>query len=603
MLPSFKPRFTSSADRKTSFEFNNKIAYTVGYGSKRNIRPNYSLFKGRCFSCGSKILQTSELAATETDQPVTETEVDALKASFASQYEEYAGFIEWEDIEGEVPRELCGTLLRNGPGIFEIGGKSIPQPFDADGLVAALSFPGNGSRPYFANRIVRTEAFVEEQQAGRMLYRGAFSVGNPAGGFFFNPFDFSIKKVANTGILWWANRIMALYERDLPYEVNVPDLRTEGKTDLEGSISGSDYFAAHYRIVEDDSKVLIGFSSSESGLDNRILVWEIDEDGRQVHQVDVTIPGAAFGFFHDFAVTEDSYIFIENPVELDFIKLFTKYMFGKACIAECLQYKREKPVKVHVISRSRNFPEDASNSRLQTYIINNSFFSFHHANAFQTGDNIIIDTVALPDGFDFSSSINSLSTAYFKKRRGSALLTRLTINSATGEVTSSPLMSRACEFPSVSPSVASKPHRHIYLSGSRPSGPKYWGPTQVVIKATFDNDSYLTATPKVSERLYFPGSACIVGEPIFVPRDSNSNLEEDDGWVLIVIYDKFENRSMVKILEAKTMNLVTSIRLPVRLPYGLHGSWTSSYRGPQMESIDKIPKRYNIKSGGPLRYE
>jgi hypothetical protein len=46
--------------------------------------------------------------------------------------------------------------------------------------------------------------FLEEQAAGKMIYRGAFSVGNPTGGMFWNPFDFRVKSVANTGVVHWA---------------------------------------------------------------------------------------------------------------------------------------------------------------------------------------------------------------------------------------------------------------------------------------------------------------------------------------------------------------------------------------------------------------
>ena len=45
-----------------------------------------------------------------------------------------------------------------------------------------------------------------------MLYRGAFGVGNPEGGGLFNPFDISVKGVANTGVVHWGGRTLALYE-------------------------------------------------------------------------------------------------------------------------------------------------------------------------------------------------------------------------------------------------------------------------------------------------------------------------------------------------------------------------------------------------------
>ncbi len=45
-----------------------------------------------------------------------------------------------------------------------------------------------------------------------MLYRGAFSAGNPSGGGFFNPLDLRIKSIANTNVVHWGGRTLALHE-------------------------------------------------------------------------------------------------------------------------------------------------------------------------------------------------------------------------------------------------------------------------------------------------------------------------------------------------------------------------------------------------------
>ena len=66
----------------------------------------------------------------------------------------------------------------------------------------------------------------------------------------------------------------------------------------------------------------------------------------QVHETEVRLPGAAFGFFHDMLATSNYYILIENPMGMDFRKLLTEYMFGRACIAECLYLDSAKPMKV-----------------------------------------------------------------------------------------------------------------------------------------------------------------------------------------------------------------------------------------------------------------
>ena len=37
-----------------------------------------------------------------------------------------------DDIEGEIPSDLNGTLFRNGPGLLDINGQNIHHPFDGD---------------------------------------------------------------------------------------------------------------------------------------------------------------------------------------------------------------------------------------------------------------------------------------------------------------------------------------------------------------------------------------------------------------------------------------------------------------------------------------
>jgi all-trans-8'-apo-beta-carotenal 15,15'-oxygenase len=106
----------------------------------------------------------------------------------------------WLDaVEGEIPKQLQGTLFRNGPGLFEIAGIPIRHPFDGDGLVTAFTFPGDG-RVHFRDRFVRTEGYLKEQAANKMIYRGVFGTQRP-GGWLNNAFDLRLKNIANTNII------------------------------------------------------------------------------------------------------------------------------------------------------------------------------------------------------------------------------------------------------------------------------------------------------------------------------------------------------------------------------------------------------------------
>jgi all-trans-8'-apo-beta-carotenal 15,15'-oxygenase len=62
-------------------------------------------------------------------------------------------------------------------------------------------------------------------------------------------FFLQVKNVANTGILYWAGKLLALHETGLPTEMQLSDLSTVGQTNLNGTIDGKGPFAAHYRVM------------------------------------------------------------------------------------------------------------------------------------------------------------------------------------------------------------------------------------------------------------------------------------------------------------------------------------------------------------------
>jgi carotenoid cleavage dioxygenase len=72
-------------------------------------------------------------------------------------------------------------------------------------------------------------------------------------------------------------------------------------------------------------------------------------------------------------------------------------------------------------------------------------------------------------------------------------------------------------------------------------------------------------------RSFGPGSGA--GEPLFIPRSGAS--AEDDGWVIVLVYDATRNASDFYVLDARNIagEPVATVRLPHRVPYGFHGNW------------------------------
>lgn len=73
-------------------------------------------------------------------------------------------------------------------------------------------------------------------------------------------------------------------------------------------------------------------------------------------------------------------------------------------------------------------------------------------------------------------------------------------------------------------------------------------------------------------------------EPRFVPRREDERKSEDDGWLLTYVFDEsqlaedgtcgVDTVSELWIIDATTMrDVVARVKLPQRVPYGLHGAW------------------------------
>jgi all-trans-8'-apo-beta-carotenal 15,15'-oxygenase len=287
--------------------------------------------------------QLNERASTVP--PVLSYDREDWQKGYNSLKEEFDYWI--EDIEGEIPPELHGTLFRNGPGLLDINGQMIHHPFDGDGMICAIAF--DNGRAHFRNRFVRSEGYLAEQAAGRILYRGVFGTQKP-GGWLANAFDFRLKNIANTNILYWGDKLLALWEAAEPHRLDPATLETIGLDRLDGVLKPGDAFAAHPWIdpacnQDDGAPCLVNFSI-KPGLSSTITLFEFDPAGKLLRKHAHSVPG--FAFIHDFVITPDYAIFFQNPVSFNPLP----FLFGKSGPGECITFNPEKPTRIAVIPRA-----------------------------------------------------------------------------------------------------------------------------------------------------------------------------------------------------------------------------------------------------------
>ena len=480
-----------------------------------------------------------------------------------------------EAVTGAIPRELSGTLFRNGPGLLEIFGKRLNQFFDGDGLVYSVAF--EDGELTFKHNFVGTKGFTDEQAAKKMLYKGAFAIGNPKGDSFYNPFDFDVKNVANTGVVDWAGELYALWEGGKPHKMDPKTLRTVGEADaVLGEPLEVPQMAAHYRVLDakdEAKKRLVAFSieaQNQPFQANKCCFYEWDANGNRAARNAFGIQNASFGMFHDCLVTENWYMLLQNPTALDPRKLLTEYMFAKCALAQVIGFQDGQPATLHMLPRT----EKARKIGQKAIPVDNQFF-FHHVNAFEpeeSGDagKVVFDSA--PWTFmDFGMNLDSVTPAFYNG--GSRVeYTRFEVDAKKETSSQRPLSNRVMELPQVNHAFTGKAYRYAYAAAAAVKDDVLWGPNQCLVK--FDTDPSVGA--ESSEETWYFGERTFMQEPIFIPKPGGE--EEDDGYVAVIVNDAGRDASVLHVFDAKKIKdgPVASVDTGEHLPPGLHGYWSES---------------------------
>jgi len=78
---------------------------------------------------------------------------------------------------------------------------------------------------------------------------------------------------------------------------------------------------------------------------------------------------------------------------------------------------------------------------------------------------------------------------------------------------------------------------------------------------------------KGSSSTFEYGTAVDAGEAVFAPDPDGTN--EDDGWLLNLVYDRPTATSSLVIVDARDLDAppVATVAMPQRVPFGFHGNW------------------------------
>jgi carotenoid cleavage dioxygenase len=417
-------------------------------------------------------------------------------------------------VTGTIPAELNGRYLRNGPNPVTPPDPDAYHWFTGDGMVHGLRLDGGQAR-WYRNRWVRSGTVADALGEPR-------HPGPVHGDMDFGP---------NTNVIGHAGSTFAIVEAGArPYELT-DELDTVGPTDFGGTLEGG--YTAHPK--RDPQTGELHAVSYFWGWGNKVQYTVVGTDGRVASSRFIETTGSTM--LHDMSLTERYAVVYDLPVVFD---------LDAAMSGTSMPYfwDDDYPARVGLV------PRTGGDVR---WVDVDPCYVFHPMNAYDDGDDVVIDLVHWTRMFDRGHQGPWESPE--------PTLRRWTIDTAAGKVREELRDDRDQEFPRVDERLVGRRHRYGYSAVGLPERD---GPHGGVLK-----HDLTTGTAEVLDL----GLGAGQNEAVFVPRDADA--DEDDGWVLCLTYDAERDRGKLIISHAQDLagGPVATVELPQRVPFGFHGNW------------------------------
>jgi carotenoid cleavage dioxygenase len=415
-------------------------------------------------------------------------------------------------VTGAIPKGLDGRFLRNGANPAH--GTTVHW-FAGDGMVHGIRLR-DGKAEWYRNRWVRTKALAGADRLHAMTGTMDLTVG-----------------LANTHVIAYAGRIFALEEASLPNELT-PDLDTIGPCDFGGKLATP--FTAHPHICAATGEM--HFFGYELIKPPYITYHVADAAGKLVHSQPIDVPGPTM--VHDFALSRNYAIFLDLPVTFS----LDMAMSGGMPFA----WDESYGARIGLLHRS-------CHGEAPVWFDIDPCYVFHIMNAWDDGAN----TVWLDAGRHASmwkGSPDNFEPCY---------MWRWKFDLTTGRVTEEQLDDVSHAFPRVDDRKVGLQNRYGWAVAPRDGvGVDRFQAASVIAK-------YDLACGRIER--HDLGEHAMFGEPVFVP--ASDSAAEDEGYVMMFVYDKALDSSSFVILDAMDTKAapVARVPLPQRVPHGFHGSW------------------------------
>jgi len=456
-----------------------------------------------------------------------------LSGNYAPVMEEHV----WENMEvvGAIPKDLCGHFLRIGPNPVYVPDPATYHIFDGDGMIHGVEI--RDGKAIYRNRFVDTDGLRKERAKGTWIWKGMASMADLLKGIP-PPAEGMMKNTANTAMVYHNKTLFALMEAAPPHRMKLPGLETVGEETFGGRLSHP--FTAHPKVDAVTGEMMtFGYSPMPPFLTYSV----IDPQGEIVHTTPISIPKGVM--MHDCAITERYTIFLDLPITFD----FQRAMAGGLL----LDWEPENGSRLGVV------PRMGTDADIRWFDVDLSM-CFHVANAWEEGDEIVVQASRSSRSNVARATENARNGIVDPDELGKLFEWRLDMKSGT--VRERHLNDQYyCDFTRINDDLAGRKTRYTYAARFDPAN-----------GAKFDAElKYDDATGTVQVHELGPGRWG--GEGVFAKR--NRGTAEDDGYVVLFVWDDNARQSECVIIDARNFTAppIARIKIPSRVPFGFHAAW------------------------------
>jgi len=472
-------------------------------------------------------------------------------------------------VTGSIPAWLRGTFYRNGPGLLEMGNRSVGQYFD--GLAKPYKFRLSGAKAFYATKFLKSQEYKQWIEKNDVRMKMPLFPLVPSPNYLERMSRMDTDYSDNTNINIWktGDHMYATTDASTCIEIDPITLDTKGYgLPIEGVDSSKmGLSAAHPGKTVDGRGTLNYFINPAEIMGHHMEMYVDTPDMKRRILGRVKVPFLTS--MHSFAVTENYAVVFYYPTEM----AMSDYLLGKTDHASSmLHWHGELNTTVYIFDIRKT---DAEPQIVSTV----PFYAMHQINAHETvnakGDlQLNIDILTYHDAAFMTQTttfgtlsvfrdVHKMKDFYVNPSFQPPTPTRIRIDLASKQTSFEPHPIKdkkgnviSCELPRINENYRGKQSCIFYATcGVAGDYKQYVGKINL---CTGENNL-----------LYTPAE--YADEPVFVANPSGT--AEDDGVIMMTKLDGAKNKTFLHVVDAQTFTEKARVYAPIHHTSGIHASW------------------------------